>query len=198
MRLRILAWPIVGIVTALLLANIPQMTRANSAPIFGGIPWGSSDSAIKRELDAKGFVFVKKDSDGDLDFKGQVNEQKVLVYELMTPSRHLVKSQVVFLTADDEAIQYFHDLQDTLIQKYGDPQKTFSFYQYPYNDDDPEAEHETAFQVGKATLSSFWIYSDGSSLWLEVTKRLTVVAHYESAGWHAELARRESSGNSVL
>lgn len=59
---------------------------------------------------------------------------------------------MIFVTPDDEAISFYGDFKGTLTSKYGDPAHTFSFYSYPYTDDDPEAEHETAISVGKGTL----------------------------------------------
>ena len=167
-------------------------------PEFAGIPWGSSDATVKHVMAERGFTFSKKDDDGDLDFKGDINGRSVVIYEMMTPSRHLVKAQVIFETPDDEAISFYGDFKQTLVGKYGDPSHSFAFYSYPYTDDDPESQHETAIAVGKGDFASFWDFDNQGGIWIQITKKLAVQANYESAGWHAEVTRRKSNGNSVF
>lgn len=176
----------------------PINAVASSTPTFASIPWGSSDQRVKETLAAKGFTFDKRDSDGDLDFKGEINGKHVAIFEYLTQSRKLVRTQVVFLTDDDEAISYFQDVADTLTGKYGPPSKHFAFYEDPYTDSDSEMDHETAFKVGKGTLASFWFFDTGGAVDIEVTKQLNVSISYESPGWVNELNRRKSEGNSVL
>jgi hypothetical protein len=38
---------------------------------------------VKHAMAEKGFAFSKKDEDGDLDFKGQINGQNVIIYEMI-------------------------------------------------------------------------------------------------------------------
>jgi hypothetical protein len=181
-----------------LFLTMGSFAAAQETPSFGEVPWGTAATKVRHALGAKGFTFEKVDSDGDLDFSGQINGQKVFIYEFLNPQRELVKSLVVFATADDEAIGFYHDLIDTLSGKYGSPQKHFEFYMDPYTDEDSESEHETAFAVGKADFGSFWDFDDGGHMWVEISKKLTVNVNYESTAWPAELSRRKNSANSVL
>ena len=169
-----------------------QPAIASDTPIFDGVPWGASDALVKQMLGANGgFVFVKQDAEGDLHFTGEVNGRKVLIFEFMTPARRLVKSEINFLTDDDEAISYFHDVADAQRSKYGEPTKSFAFYKDPYSNADSESDHETAFKVGKAELANFWTFSDGGAVYVDITKFLTVDLNYESAEWSKEFARRK-------
>ncbi len=177
-------------VATLMFAMTVQPAIASDTPIFDGVPWGAADALVKQTLGAQGFVFVKQDADGDLDFSGEISGQKVLIWEFMTPARKLVKAEVAFATDDDEAISFFHEVAGTTTSKYGAPTKSFAFYKDPYSDADSESDHETAFKVGKAELANFWTFSDGGAVYIEVTKRLTVDLNYESAAWEKELARR--------
>lgn len=171
---------------------------AAGAPPFAGVPWLSSAVTVKAILQSKGFTFIKVDSDGDLDFSGAINGKNVRVYAFLTPARTLVKMQVVFVTSNDEALNYYVEMKATLSTKYGAPAKHYEFWMDPYTEADSESEHETALAVGKGVFSSFWEFSDGGGLYEEITKGLAVSLNYESPGWHIELQRRKNSGNSVL
>lgn len=187
-----------SIAGAIVLASVALPAVADSTPEFAGMPWGSSDGPVRSSLSSKGFSFERRDADGDLDFKGELDGQPVVAFAFMTPSRQLVKVQATFLTSDEEAISFFNDMQQTLANKYGEPPKHFNFYEDPYSDSDSESEHEIAFRVGKGHLSSFWTFDDGGAIWMEVTKKLTVSINYESKHWPAELARRKNAQNSVF
>jgi hypothetical protein len=187
-----------SIAGAIVLASLALPAVADSTPEFAGMPWGSSDGSVRTSLSSKGFSFEKRDADGDLDFKGEIDGQPVVAFAFMTPNRQLVKVQAVFLTSDGEAISFFNEMQQTLANKYGEPPKHFNFYEDPYSESDSESEHELAFRVGKGHLSSFWTFDDGGAIWMQVTKKLTVSISYESKYWPAELARRKNAENSVF
>lgn len=172
--------------------------RAADCPTFAGVPWGSDATKVKSMLVSKGFTFEKVDADGDLDFMGEINGQKVAIYEFLTPAKLLVKSNVVFLTPDDEVLDFYDSMKATLSNKYGDPNKHYEFWMDPYTDRDSESAHETALAAGKGQFMAFWDFHDGGHLWVRINKRLAVDVNYESPGWIKEADRREHGGNSVL
>ncbi len=173
-------------------ADTPLLT--GTVHPFGGVPWGSKPETIKSMLQAQGYTFEKIDSDGDLDFDGNVNGVEAKLYAYLTPEHRLVKTQVSCVTPDDDAIDFYHTLRDSLTVKYGDPSSNFEFYSDPYSDTDSDSDKATAISVGDGQLAAFWAYTDGSAMYVEVTKALNVNVSYESVGWPKELDRRKAAG----
>jgi hypothetical protein len=171
-------------------------TNSGTAHPFGGVPWGSKPDVIRQTLEKQGYVFQKVDSDGDLDFTGTVNGVSAQLFAFLTPDRRLVKTQVVCLTSDDEAIDFYHTLRESLIAKYGDPINSFEDYSDPYSDSDDDSDKQVAISVGDGHVASFWTYADTTGMYIEVTKALNVSVSYESAGWPAEMKRRQDASTS--
>lgn len=171
---------------------------ALASPAFASVAWGTPQPKVISALSKSGFHFVKIDSEGDLDLSGSINGQKVAIFEFLTPAKRLVKTQVSFLTSDDEALDFYSQMKQTLTEKYGEPAKQFGFWMDPYTDSDSESDHETALAVGKGVFSSFWDFADHGSVYMGISKNLSIDVNYESPEWAAELNRRKNSGNSVL
>lgn len=59
----------------------------SSAPTFAGVPWGVDRQAVIADLQRKGYAFVKKDGDGDLWFKGNVDGQRSEIIEMFASGK---------------------------------------------------------------------------------------------------------------
>lgn len=187
----------IAFVVVLLGSNVrADDALSGSVHPFANVAWASKPDQIKHGFKVDGYAFTGADKDGDLDFTGSVLGVPVDIFAYITPAHELVRTEVLCKTPDDQAIDFYHSMQQSLISKYGQPTKSFEFYDDPYSNSDSDSDKQTAIAVGEGHLASFWEYSDTSGLSLEITTSLSVDISYESSRWPAELDRRKSASTS--
>lgn len=104
-----------------------------------------------------------------------------------------MKVVVLWLTPDEDANDFFRQMRETLITKYGPPDFDHEIYESPYEKGD--GYRDTAIRLGKARIAAIWNWpgrpsAEPSGLSLTVTKALAVSSHYEPPEWIAASRRR--------
>lgn len=185
---------------ATFLLIISFSTLANGAAyIFADIPWESSKAEVTKKLIAKGYVRNTKNSEmnkaGDLLFDGKLAGENAQLFAIFSKN-NLVKIVINLKTSDEDAINSYKKMQETLTGKYGPATNDYNYFKEPYFDGD--GYEIQAIRHGKGVFFSIWVGEDGSSLGLEITKVLTVKIGYESANWEKEVNKRQQETTSDL
>lgn len=130
---------------------------------FVGIPWGASRDDVRAQLQARAFVFLERDAEGDDQYQGRVDGRDAGIAAMYTGDT-LAKFIVVLLSADETGGLFEH-VRQGVANAYGPP----------------------AQQRGVATL---WPEREGTLVWVTMSAARNVTVHFESAGWPAESRKR--------
>ena len=173
-------------------AQVSQQGSAHAIPRFNyaNIAWGSSAEKVKAAMASQGLRFVEKTEDGDLVFKGSLMNQNVLAFAMIAHDS-LLKIEIAFLTPDNEARAFYHQMIDVLKQQYGEPHDVTESFEPPYHDGD--GHEQEAIQQGKALFLTGWgtNVEKTETMWVTISEYLTVVLAYETPGFIAESKLRK-------
>lgn len=149
-----------------------------------GIPWGAArDQVTQTMLEREGVTLDEKRSkDTTLAFSGgRFAGMSGLAYFFYFFEDKLCKA-VVFLNADDRhPVSDYTSVRKLLVEKYGKPNGSFSFYSRPYHDGDGyEAQ---AIRADKGRFADYWFFpteeAPQSVLSSEITTSLAIRISYE-------------------
>lgn len=180
--------------SALLFILITSFLHAeDKRPNFADMPFGSSRDEVKKMLSSKGYVFSKNLKHQDLLFTGEVASVKAQIGVVFNEDGKLVRTVVILLTEDKNAIAKFRSLRESLIKKYGKPKDdTVDVFLSPYEKGDGYAEQ--AVKLGKGLfLTQF-----KGDVSLYVTEGLAVRIEYNGVLWEKESERRQNTANEDL
>ncbi len=168
----------------------PRVLAGQETPTFADLAWGTSRETAKETLVAKGYSFVKEDSDHDLEFRNAILGQSAVVYLMFGAGGELVKAYVVLATPDEQARGVYQEMVGILSKKYGEPSRRVENYEAPYHKGD--GLEDQAIKLGKASLATVWSPDpeENYGIVCGVTNELAVGVSYESRAWHAEYQRR--------
>lgn len=142
--------------------------QATAAPYqFLDLAWGMPRAEVRRRLEARGFLFLEKDADGDDLYEGRVDGRAAGLTAWFA-GEALAKVSVLLL-AEDPVGQMLVLVTQEVARAYGTP----------------------ARQRGASTL---WPERQGTLVWVTSSEDRHVTIHFESAGWPAESRRRRGEG----
>jgi hypothetical protein len=188
------------ITTALLGLALFSATATAQSYRFADMKWGIPIAEAKQILMSEGFK-VSVDEDGDLKFDGTLLDTKAGGFALFAGGK-LSKVIVILVTRDQDARKTYSDMKEVLTKKYGPPTNDYAFFTKPYYEGD--GYEEQAIRLGKGKFACYWLNapkgstSEGDSLGLKITERLTVEIDYESPWWGSEADRRKAKGTRVF
>jgi hypothetical protein len=173
-----------------------QSTAVAQTPItFAGIPHGATIAVARPKLQAQGFVFKKRDTQGDYWFEGQLKGQTTDVLVLTTGAGTVAKIILNLRTPDESARRVYYELVETLTQKYGEPSDKIARFLDPYYEGD--GYEEQAIRLEKGQFMAVWDHGT-SVLGAQITKGLTVELGYEYPAWDPEYKRRRTKANDIF
>jgi len=170
----------------------PPKLPGTAAP-FAGVPWGSTADTIKATLAQHGFTFTQTDADGDLVFSGDSGGVAINVFEVLDSTHKLVKTVLQVQPGADDLIATYDTLSSAVITKYGKPSEKLEQFEGSYRGATSDADKREAIAAGSGALGTFFLYSDGSSIYVIIDKNLTIEAAYEGPHFSAEAKRRNSA-----
>lgn len=176
------------------LAALPAGAQdATTSMTIAGLPWGVSPDSVKKTLVARGFSAKSADEDGDIEFAGPFLDEDAGLVAFFTKDRKLARVGVILLTADPDARRKYFEVKETLTQKYGKPSFNRERFVSPYYAGD--GYEDQAIRLGKAAFLTEWTRPNAEGaevIRLGISRSLTVILDYESAGWAAEDERRRA------
>jgi hypothetical protein len=134
---------------------------------FLSIAWGTPRVGVRASLEARGFMFIETDADGDDQYQGRVDGRDAGVAAMFVGDG-LAKFVIVMLAPDPNGglLEMF---KRNLASAYSTP----------------------AQQRGVATI---WPERSGTLVWATISEDRHVTVHYEAPGWPAESRRRKGAG----
>jgi hypothetical protein len=139
---------------------------------------GKKDLAITT-FKSKGFILTD-DSDGSAVMKGKIGSDPAELFILYSPITKTVWSYKVFLPKQTTWSYLKSDYEkylNILTEKYGSPEKTYTFFSSPY--DEGDGYEMTAVAVDKCTYAAFWTKEQGVRI--KISKYKQVQISYENA-----------------
>ena len=162
--------------------------------------WGESLTKVKNNNLVKGYEYIDTANTVNAefhsvlaviaDFAGLPN--CVLVWSFT--SDKLYQGVVMFTPElSAQAMLKYHSIKDLLVKKYGEG-VTYESYDYPYEEGD--GHWETAFELGKGKLNTYWIFKDDNTISLQLTAELDVKITYQSDELTSETIEQKNAINS--
>jgi hypothetical protein len=166
--------------------------RAQPAPhlqvySFAELRWGADRSSVQRALAAQGFSFVRRDEEGDLNFRGRAMSHDAHVLAIFGRGRLVKVAVEIGARSQATAQDLFAELRRDLAEKYGK------------SNSDP-GPLEEALGIQPNTTSAVWATEFGTHheyMVLDLSATNVVVA-YESGDWPGELKRRRQQNIRVF
>jgi len=169
---------------------------------FADLAWGSSRAVVRRTLESRGYTYRAPSSrEREATFRGRLLNEDVLILVNYGASDNLLKIVVYLLTSNggggERTRAAFEQMSEVLTGRYGAPEKTFQFCEYPYESNgDCLRSWSTAVAVKKVHWSQFWPDREGSALYIDIDEDDDVGVRYEAPGWSEELNRRREAETS--
>jgi len=170
---------------------------AGTAGTFVGVPWGSSPESIKSLLAQRGYDYVSTDDDGDLVFTAK-NPTAANVFEVLDKSQRLIKTMVVIKPPATNLTDFFDTASAQLVKKYGKPSEAIDEFTGRYKGASSDSDRRAAIAAGDGALSSFWLYADGSAVYVQILKNLSLAVAYESPHFKAAAAQPAASAAAAV
>lgn len=149
-------------------------TIVSNAQEFMGVKCdGKKDIAIST-FKNKGFN-LSSDDEGSAFMKGKIGNDEVELYIDYTPISKLVWAFRVYLPEQSDWYYLKSDYQkylSVLTEKYGAPEKTYSFFSSPYKEGD--GYEMTGVSVDKCVYASFWKKEQGVRIKISKYKRVQI------------------------
>jgi hypothetical protein len=168
-----------------------------TAGTFAGVPWGSSPGTIKSLLAQRGYDYVTTDQDGDLVFSAK-NPPAANVFEVLDKTQRLIKVLVVMKPPATSLTNFFDTASAVLVKKYGKPSESIEGFSGRYKDAKSDSDRRAAVAAGDGTLATFWLYADGSAVYMQVVKDLSLQVAYESPSFKAAAAQPVASAATAV
>src|ERR1051325_8325667 len=134
---------------------------------LGGIEFGSDPKEVAATLGDLGLKPSNKPRDKrfphDQTFEGQLNGRAVRVTAWFDPQASLEKMSVVFLTTDEDCLEFYRRFKQFLISEYGQTRVDVEHWKDPYNDGYHIGHEATAIRSDKAFIAATWDTPDAGS-----------------------------------
>lgn len=150
-----------------------------NAQEFMGVKCDGKKDITISTFKSKGFI-LSSDEDGSAILKGKIGNDDVELYVSYTPISKLVWSFRVFLPKQSSWYYLKSDYEkyiSILTEKYGAPEKTYSFFSSPYVEGD--GYEMTGVSVDKCNYASFWTKEQGVRI--KISKYKQVQISYENS-----------------
>ena len=154
-------------------------TIVSNAQEFMGVKCDGKKDITISTFKNKGFTLTS-DDDGAAIMKGKIGNDEIELYVFYTPITKVVWSYKVFLPKQTSWYSLKSDYQkymNVLTEKYGSPEKTYSFFSSPYNEGD--GYEMTGVSVDKCNYASFWTIEQGVRI--KISKYKQVQISYENS-----------------
>lgn len=139
---------------------------------------GTKDIAIQ-SFKNKGFSLIE-DSDGAATMKGKIGTDKVELFIIYTPLSKTVWKFGIYLP-EESAWTYlkssYNKYLSLLTEKYGEPEKSYSFFGSPY--DEGDGYEMTAVNVDKCMYAAFWKKEIGVRIKISNSKQVSIAYENE-------------------
>lgn len=122
--------------------------------------------------------------------EGIVGDRNLELYINSTPTTKLVWSFSIYLpkqTLWTSLKSEYEEYLDLLTKKYGEPEKTYNFFQSPYKEGD--GDEMTAVAVEKCSYAAFWVKLN-IGLNISRYKQITIIYQNET---NSELYKKEKA-----
>ena len=163
--------------------------------------WGSSKAAVINNNLAKGYTYYEGEGLDDnllvateADFAGV--SDCMIIWKLTSDDKLFQGIVVITPELSAKAMKEYDDMREKIAGKYGKG-KTYESYDYPY--DEGDGHWETAFELGKGHLNTYWIFDDGNALSMTLTEDLSVRVRYQATELtQQEINKQEAVNNDEL
>jgi len=151
----------------------------SGAQEFMGVKVEGDNATFISKFKAKGFIITYAENQNVVTMKGAVGGKQ---YELLissTPKTKQVWRISVYLpeaTSWSIIKSEYEDYLGVLTEKYGAPEKKYSFFSSPYNEGD--GYEMNAIKLEKCYYSAFW--SDSVGIMIKISKFQQVQISYEN------------------
>ena len=156
-----------------------------NAQSYHGIKVGQGIEATKAAVLAKGFKFIKKNTDNSYTYQKKIDGRIVTLHIVCTPYSKIVRKMLVYV---DENTSWFDskrsyvNMVEILTSKYGEPSSTLVNWESPYYEGD--GYEIQAMYFDKCTLLTFFNDSEGNYITLDLDAftigKSTLMIHYEN------------------
>jgi len=156
------------------------LTFVSVAQEFMGIKVEGDKAVFVNKLKAKGFVVTLADNPNAVTMKGTVGGKQYELILFLTPTTKQVWKLSVYLPEATSWLKIKSEYEDylgILTEKYGAPEKAYTFFSSPYEEGD--GYEMSAIKLEKCHYSAFW--SDSLGIWIEISKFKQVKIAYENA-----------------
>lgn len=183
------------ILVLLLTASLIQ-AQTNTLDGFLKSNWGSSKAEVKVNNEVKGYNYYEGEGvDENLlvatgaNFAGESN---CLIFWKFTSDKLFEGTVIVTPELDAKAMEHYKDIRTKITRKYGTG-NTYESYDYPYEQGD--GYWETAFRVGKGSLSTYWSFEDNNTISMSLDEDLTIKIKYQSTILVQEAIEKQEAAN---
>jgi len=151
----------------------------SGAQEFMGVKVEGDKATFISKFKAKGFIITRAENSNVVTMKGTVGGKQ---YELLissTPKTKQVWKVSVYLpeaTSWSTLKSEYEDYLGILTEKYGEPEKKYSFFSSPY--DEGDGYEMSAIKLEKCNYSAFWSSSVG--IYIAISKFQQVRISYEN------------------
>jgi hypothetical protein len=156
------------------------LTFVSGAQEFMGVKLEGDKATFINKFKAKGFVLTYADNPNAVTMKGTVGGKQYELILFSTPTTKQVWKLSVYLpeaTSWSRIKSEYEDYLGILTEKYGAPEKAYTFFSSPYSEGD--GYEMNAIKLEKCHYSAFW--SDSVGIWIEISKFQQVKIAYENA-----------------
>lgn len=170
------------ITTTLALMLISILSHAQ---VFMGIHVSGPIASFTQQIRAKGFTLNLQESQGNIYvYNGTLSGTTVEVIAVTTPTSKVVKKVAVFYPIQESWYSLKSDftaISERIVNKYGQPNDTYSFFESPYEEGD--GYEMTGVAVEKCFYLSVWKASaayPNQTIAVRITKAQRVSLVYEN------------------
>ena len=131
-----------------LLATAAAVHAQDRGTALGGLEFGSKPEKVAATLSELGLAISTKPQDKrfpfDQMFEGKLKGRTVRVTTWYAPQASLEKMSVVFLTGNEECLEFYRGFKQYLISQHGQTRVDVEHWREPYNDGYHVGHEETA------------------------------------------------------
>lgn len=169
-------------------------------PTFVDIKWLSSPDVVKKQLEGRGYKYVRDSSEGDSTYQGDVSSVESSILLVFDVQKRLVKVIVRF-SDSGRPYSIFKAIKPKLEEKYGAGKNVNTVKSFM---DGSETLVDSAIREDTAKLYTFWNFASLTQnifmgIYLEKpsasSDSVFCQVIYEHDGWAAEYKRRSSKSD---
>lgn len=169
----------------LFIAAIILQSVFTNAQSYNGIKVGQGLEVTKAAVLAKGFKFIKKNTDNSYTYQKLINGQLITLHIVATPYSKIVWKFLVYVdenTSWFDSKRSYANMVDILSKKYGKSTGSLMDWESPYYEGD--GYEIQAMYYDKCTLLTFFEDNEGNFITLDLDAftigKSTLMIHYEN------------------